>query len=134
MQQQNPNNNKSGYGAYMAQATKSMSPYMLIFKALQQGIRFAKEQRKAIEENDIEKRFNSSEKLFDLVLILKSTIDKDHPELNKFMNTMWESFDYISILTTRIELKNDLEANIILINYLEKLADNWRMLDKKMSE
>lgn len=124
--------NNQAHKVYLQQQVMTASPAKLVQMLYDHAIDSLKEAIKAIEENDIERRWKSTSKASEIITHLWTTLDMEGGgDISKNLDQL---FAFMIMKLPEVDFKNNPEPARHVITLLEPLRNAWKELADKMSE
>jgi len=117
---------KQGYEHYFQQDILTASPQKIVYMLYDRAIFQLKEAIKAIDNNDIEKRFNCNKKAFEIIAHMWQTLDMEQG--GDVSANLEKLFSYALRRLPDVDIKNDPEPAQEVINLLQPICDSWKEL------
>ena len=117
---------------YLQQQVMTASPAKLVQMLYDHAIDSLKDAIKAIEEKNIEKRWNSTNKATEIITHLWTTLDMEGG--GDIAKNLDQLFAFMITKLPEVDFKNNPEPARDVIKLLEPLRDAWKELADKMSE
>lgn len=122
----------SAHRAYAQQQVYTASPAKLVLMCYEHAIGALNDAIRAIEENNIEKRWKANTKATEIITHMWSTLDMEGGgEIAKNLDQL---YNLILSKLPAVDFKNDAQTARDIIKLLEPLRDAWRDLASKYSE
>ncbi len=108
------------------------SPEKLVFMMYDKAIGSLKEAVRAIEDNDIERRWKSNKKAFEIISHMWQTLDMENGgEISQNLDKL---FSYILNRLPNVDFNNDPQPAIDAIKLLEPLHASWKQLSMEAAK
>ncbi|MBU8908700.1 flagellar export chaperone FliS [Desertibacillus haloalkaliphilus] len=118
--------NANPYASYQQKAMNTVSPGELTLKLYNGCLKFIRQAKTAINENDIEARNTNLTKAQNIIRELMITLKTD----TEVAQNMLRMYDFILNQLVEANVKNDLEALSQAETFVEQFRDTWKEVIK----
>ena len=126
------NNKQNGSNTYREQQILTASPARLVAMLYGKAIICLQQAIKAIENGDIQARFNANARAVEIIEHLSMTLDTDQG--GQIAADLDRLYPFMIRHLIDVDVKNDPEPAREVIALLEPLRDSWRALDRRMAQ
>ena len=114
---------------YLQKQIETASPAQRVVMLYDGAIKFYLKAKQAIEQGDIEARFNSNKRATDIIAHLLGTLDLEKG--GDVANRLYSIYMFIMKRQMDIDLKNDAAAADEIVGYLKTLRKSWEEIASK---
>lgn len=119
------------HNAYKAATYREEDKTQQIILLYEGTIRYVKQAKAAIEQNDIEARYNSLTKACEILTGLQLSLDFDHG--GEIAQLLYDYYAGLDMRLTHLHFKQDVAICDLCIRHLEMMCDAWRDVQQKTS-
>ncbi len=118
--------NRNAAQHYQEQQILNATPAERIVLLYNGAIKFLMQARQAIDENNIQERFNNNKRASDIIFYLQDTVDMEKG--GEIAQNLYRIYGYMLRRLIDVDMKNDQEAIDDVIAKLQELNASWRKI------
>jgi flagellar biosynthetic protein FliS len=111
----------------------SMTPGEQIARLLETAAKHMYRAKEHAEKKEYGERFSATEDAMKIIHGLQNCLSDD-PAAEKMRDTLDAYYNSMTLLITRQNMKNDVEAAVSVIESLTEMAATWRQVDAKVRQ
>lgn len=125
---------QNAYQTYTTNTASNVGTAQLMSLLFSKAISHLEEAKKAIEEKDVELRYNLTEKVRVILLNLQVSLDRqsDNPDVQNQVALMDGVYTRLCHFLTQINIQNDIKLTEAVIQNLQDLALNYSKVQKEI--
>lgn len=113
---------------YLAKQIENASPAEQVVMLYDGAVRFLLRAKKAIEDNNVQERYNNNRRAGDIILYLMSILD--HEAGGEVARNLERNYLYMSRRLMAVDLQNDVSAIDDVVARLKTLRISWEKIAK----
>ncbi|MAI07887.1 MAG: flagellar export chaperone FliS [Magnetococcales bacterium] len=118
--------NKNAAQHYKEQQILNATPAERVVLLYDGAIKFLLQAKRAIEEKNIQERFNSNKRASDIIFYLQDTLDMENG--GEVAVNLFRIYGYMLRRLIEVDMKNDVEAVDDVIAKLRELNASWKKI------
>lgn len=120
-----------GYSSYSTNSARYASAGIQVAMLLAAAARHMEAARDSMKQNDIEGRFNATEKCALIISGLRGCLNRETPEAEQMAKVLDDYYSRILAFLTQINVKNDLPLCENVVESLRTMSTTWREIQAR---